>query len=190
MFDMPIDYESLSESGTIMGSGGMIVLDQQSCMVDVAKYFTNFLQEESCGKCSVCREGTQRMHEILSAITEGRGKVEDLELLEELGTAMREASMCGLGQTAPNPVLSTIRYFRKEYMAHILDKKCPGGVCASLVEYSIDAEQCNGCHLCNEKCPEEAISGEPKSPHTIDQNKCTKCGICMDVCKKDAITVT
>ncbi len=189
MFDLPIDYESLSESGSIMGSGGMIVMDEHTCMVDVAKYFTNFLQEESCGKCSVCREGTQRMHEILENITRGRGKEEDLELLQELGQAMQVASLCGLGQTAANPVLSTLKYFREEYLAHIKDQKCPAGVCRDLITYTIDADLCTGCLLCREKCPEGAIRGEKKSPHVIDQNKCSRCGICMDVCKQDAITV-
>ena len=189
-FGLPIDYESLSASGTIMGSGGMIVMDEHTCMVDVAKYFTHFLQEESCGKCSVCREGTQRMYEILKDITEGKGKEEDLELLEELGHAMQEASLCGLGQTAPNPVLSTLTYFKEEYLAHIRDHKCPAGVCKELIRYSIDADLCTGCLLCREKCPEGAISGKARSPHRIDQEKCSKCGICMDVCKQDAITVT
>ena len=189
LFDIPIDYESLTKVGSIMGSGGMIVMDENTCMVDVAKYFTNFLQEESCGKCSTCREGTQRMNEILTGITKGEGKVKDLDLLEELGQVVIDASMCGLGQTAPNPLLSTIRYFKDEYIAHINNKKCPAGVCKTLISYSILAEKCPGCLLCKTNCPEKAISGEKKQPHTIDNAKCIKCGICLEVCKFDAVIV-
>ena len=189
LFDLSIDYESLSKAGAIMGSGGMIVMDERTCMVDVALYFTNFLQEESCGKCSICREGTQRMHEILRDIAGGEGTENDIELLEELGMAMKEASLCGLGQTAPNPVLSTLKYFKDEYLSHIIDKECPAGVCKDLIKYSISSEHCSGCLLCKQNCPEGAISGEAKEPHTIHQENCIKCGICLDVCKHEAILI-
>jgi NADH-quinone oxidoreductase subunit F len=189
LFDLSIDYESLSEVGAIMGSGGMIVMDEKTCMVDVALYFTNFLQEESCGKCSICREGTQRMHEILKDITGGKGIEDDIELLEELGMAMKEASLCGLGQTAPNPVLSTLKYFKDEYLAHIRDKKCPAGVCKDLIKYTISSEHCTGCLLCRQNCPEGAISGEAKEPHIIHQDHCIQCGICLDVCKHEAVLI-
>ena len=187
LFHLPVDYQSLTGAGAIMGSGGMIVMDEDSCMVDIARYFMNFLQDESCGKCSTCREGTQRMCEILTGITEGRGKEEDLALLEELGHVVKNASMCGLGQTAPNPVISTLRYFMDEYLSHIRDKKCSAGVCKALIMYEIDEEKCTGCSLCRKKCPEVAIEGEPKDPHSIDHDKCIKCGICYDVCKFNAV---
>jgi len=190
MFDLPIDYESLAEAGSIMGSGGMIVMDEDTCMVDIARYYTNFLQAESCGKCSTCREGLQRMNEILSNIAEGRGKIEDIALLEELGGVVRDASLCGLGQTAPNPVLSTIRYFRDEYVAHIEEKRCPAGVCKALIRYVIDEEICTGCGICKKSCPQGAIEGESKGPHSVAQDKCVKCGICYDVCKFDAVLKT
>ena len=190
MFDLPIDYESLAEAGSIMGSGGMIVMDEDTCMVDIARYYTNFLQAESCGKCSTCREGLQRMNEILSNIAEGRGNMEDIALLEELGGVVRDASLCGLGQTAPNPVLSTIRYFRDEYIAHIVEKRCPAGVCKALIRYMIDEEQCTGCGVCKKSCPQEAIEGEPKEPHIIAQDTCVKCGICYELCKFDAVLKT
>ena len=187
LFHLPVDYESLTDAGAIMGSGGMIVMDENTCMVDIARYFTNFLQEESCGKCSICREGTQRMHEILTDITEGRGKEENLALLEELGEIIKDASMCGLGQTAPNPLLSTLRYFRDEYIAHIKQKKCPAETCKALIQYRIDPEKCTGCGLCRKNCPQQAIEGEPKKAHSIVQDKCIKCGVCYDVCKFDAV---
>ena len=187
LFHLPVDYESLKGAGAIMGSGGLIVMDEDSCMVDIARYFMNFLQEESCGKCSSCREGTQRMFEILSGITEGRGKLGDLALLEELGQVVKSASMCGLGQTASNPVLSTLRYFREEFIAHIEERKCPAGVCKALITYHIDQEKCIGCGLCKKNCPEKAIEGEPKTPHSIVPDRCIKCGICYDACKFDAI---
>jgi NADH:ubiquinone oxidoreductase subunit F (NADH-binding)/(2Fe-2S) ferredoxin/Pyruvate/2-oxoacid:ferredoxin oxidoreductase delta subunit len=190
MFDLPIDYESLAEAGSIMGSGGMIVMDEDTCMVDIARYYTNFLQAESCGKCSTCREGLQRMNEILSNIAEGRGNMEDIALLEELGGVVRDASLCGLGQTAPNPVLSTIRYFRDEYIAHIVEKRCPAGVCKALIRYMIDEEQCTGCGVCKKSCPQGAIEGEPKEPHIIAQDTCVKCGICYELCKFDAVLKT
>jgi len=189
LFDLSIDYESLSRAGAIMGSGGMIVMDEKTCMVDIARYFTNFLQEESCGKCSICREGTQRMFEILKNITEGKGQEDDIELLEELGMAMKEASLCGLGQTAPNPVLSTLKYFRGEYLSHIREKKCPAGVCKDLIKYTIISELCTGCLLCKQNCPEGAISGESNEPHMIHQEHCIHCGICLDVCKHEAILI-
>jgi NADH:ubiquinone oxidoreductase subunit F (NADH-binding)/NAD-dependent dihydropyrimidine dehydrogenase PreA subunit/(2Fe-2S) ferredoxin len=190
LFDLPIDYESLTEVGSIMGSGGMIVMDEDTCMVDIARYYTNFLQEESCGKCSTCREGLQRMNEILTNITEGKGKTGDIALLEELGGVVRDASLCGLGQTAPNPVLSTIRYFRDEYIAHIEEKRCAAGVCKALIRYMIDEEKCTGCGICKKSCPQGAIQGERKGPHSVAQDTCVKCGICYDVCKFDAVLKT
>lgn len=190
MFDLPIDYESLTAAGSIMGSGGMIVMDEDTCMVDIARYYTNFLKGESCGKCSTCREGIQRMNEILTNITEGRGNIEDLALLEELGKVIKDASLCGLGQTAPNPVLSTLRYFRDEYIAHIEEKRCPALVCKVFIQYMIDNEQCTGCGICKKNCPENAIEGELKKPHSIVQDKCARCGICYDLCKFDAVLKT
>jgi NADH:ubiquinone oxidoreductase subunit F (NADH-binding) len=187
--DLPIDYESLTEAGSIMGSGGMIVMDENTCMVDVAKYFLNFLRDESCGKCLSCREGTQRMWEIVTDVTEGSGKPEDIELLEALALAVKDSSMCGLGQTAANPVLSTLRYFREEYAAHINDKTCPAGVCTALIEYSIVEDKCTGCLACLKVCPESAISGELKQVHVLDKNKCIKCGACYEACKFDAIHI-
>jgi NADH:ubiquinone oxidoreductase subunit F (NADH-binding)/(2Fe-2S) ferredoxin/Pyruvate/2-oxoacid:ferredoxin oxidoreductase delta subunit len=189
-FDLPIDYESLTAAGSIMGSGGMIVMDEDTCMVDIARYYTNFLVGESCGKCSTCREGLQKMNEILTNITEGEGNIEDLALLEELGKVIKDASLCGLGQTAPNPVLSTLRYFRDEYIAHIEEKRCPALVCKAFIHYMIDNEQCTGCGVCKRNCPEHAIEGERKGPHSIAQDKCVKCGICYDVCKFDAVLKT
>ena len=187
--DMPVDYDSLYELGSMMGSGGIIVMDENSCMVDVAKYFINFLLYESCGKCVPCREGLSQMHEILYNICEGNGKIEDVELLEQLSAFMIEASLCALGGSAPNPVLSTIRYFRDEYRAHIFDKKCRAGVCRNLFSYSIDETLCNGCTLCRVKCPENAVSGKKKEPHVLDPEKCIKCGICYSLCKQEAIRV-
>ncbi len=187
--DLPIDYESLSKTGSIMGSGGMIVMDENTCMVDVAKYFLNFLRDESCGKCLSCREGTQRMWEIVTDISEGKGKEEDLETLEKLAIAVKDASMCGLGQTASNPVLSTLRYFKDEYLSHVIDKKCPAGVCKSLISYKIIEEACTGCLACLKVCPSQAISGELKKVHVLDQEKCIKCGACYEACKFDAIKI-
>lgn len=189
LLDLPIDFESLTQAGSMMGSGGMIVMDENTCMVDVAKYFMNFLRDESCGKCISCREGTQRMWEIIRDITEGKGKERDIELLETLARAVKDGSMCGLGQTAANPVLSTIRYFREEYEAHIKDKKCPAGVCKELIQYRILEDKCTGCLACLKACPSEAISGELKKVHLIDQSKCIKCGACFEACNFDAIKI-
>lgn len=187
-FDLSIDYDSLSEAGSIMGSGGMIVMDENTCMVDIAKYFMNFLKDESCGKCFTCRKGTQRMYEILDDISKGQARPDQLNLLEELARTVKDTSMCGLGQTAPNPVLSTLRYFRREYLEHIQKKKCPAGVCKELITYSIN-ENCTGCHACVKACPESAITGEKKQPHVIDADKCIKCGTCRSVCKFEAVDV-
>ena len=187
--DLPIDYDSLFQAGSIMGSGGMIVMDENTCMVDVAKYFLNFLRDESCGKCISCREGTQRMWEIVNNITEGNSAESDIDLLEQLAVAVKDASMCGLGQTAANPVLSTTRYFKDEYLAHIRDKKCPAAVCKDLIQYSILPENCTGCLACIKPCPQEAITGELKQVHILDQEKCIKCGACFEVCNFNAIKV-
>jgi NADP-reducing hydrogenase subunit HndC len=172
-----------------MGSGGMIVVDENTCMVELARYFLSFTQSESCGKCPPCRIGTKRMLEILERITKGEGEEGDIEKLIELGNIIKDASLCGLGQTAPNPVLSTIKYFRDEYEEHIKDKKCPAGVCKNLFEYMISKENCNGCGLCISVCPSEAISGEKKKPHNIEIKKCIKCGACYEVCKHNAIKI-
>jgi len=187
--DLPVDFDTLDAAGSMMGSGGMIVMDENTCMVDVARYFVKFLTEESCGKCVPCREGLKHMLEILNRITQGEGTMEDVDLLDELGYVVAHASLCGLGKSAPNPVLSTLRYFRDEYVEHVKDKKCRAGVCKALVKYEIDAQACTGCHVCFKACPVDAISGESKEVHVIDQGKCIKCGICKDVCKFDAVKV-
>lgn len=187
LIDMPVDYDQLTKVGSMMGSGGMIVMDEDTCMVDLARYFTNFLQGESCGKCTSCREGLLRMGEILTDITEGRGRMEDLSLIEDLSGVLKDASLCGLGTTAANPVISAIKYFREEYVAHIRDHKCPAGVCRELITYGIDAASCTGCGRCMKNCPSGAIDGEKKQPHVLDTAKCIKCGICFDVCKFDAV---
>jgi NADH:ubiquinone oxidoreductase subunit F (NADH-binding)/(2Fe-2S) ferredoxin/Pyruvate/2-oxoacid:ferredoxin oxidoreductase delta subunit len=189
LLDIPVDFERLTEAGSMMGSGGMIVMDENTCMVDVARYFLKFLADESCGKCVPCREGIKRMLEILVDITEGRGNEEDLELLEELAEIVKDFSLCGLGKTSPNPVLSTIRYFRDEYEAHVRDKKCPAGICKDLIEYYILENVCTGCGACLKVCPQQAIQGEPKKPHIISSENCIKCGICRDVCPVEAIIV-
>ena len=189
LLDLPIDYERLTEVGSMMGSGGMIVLDEDNCMVDVARYFLEFLRSESCGKCTACREGVDAMYRTVTNICEGKGKSEDIELLEELGLAVQEGSLCQLGTSAPNPVLSTLRYFKDEYEAHIDEQRCPAGVCRALITYTIDPEKCNACLLCVKNCPEKAVSGEKKKPQIIDQEKCIKCGVCRDVCKSEAVTV-
>jgi len=186
-FDIPIDYDNLVAIGSMMGSGGLIVMDEDDCMVDIAKFFLEFTVEESCGKCTPCRVGTKRMVEILEKITKGNAVLEDLDKLEELCYYIKNNSLCGLGQTAPNPVLSTLRYFRDEYEAHIKEKKCPSGVCKALLSYHIDAGKCKGCTLCARVCPNGAISGSVKNPHVIDLDKCIKCGACMDKCKFGAI---
>jgi NADH-quinone oxidoreductase subunit F len=182
-----IDYQQINKTGAIMGSGGMVVMDETTCMVDVAKFFLAFTQAESCGKCTFCRIGTKRMLEILERITEGKGKEEDLVTLDKLGEQIKIASLCGLGQTAPNPVLSTLRYFRDEYETHIRQKKCPAHVCTPLLTYSIDQEKCNGCMLCPRSCPTDAIFGEKKKAHTIKQDLCIRCGKCFTVCNQDAV---
>jgi NADH:ubiquinone oxidoreductase subunit F (NADH-binding)/(2Fe-2S) ferredoxin/Pyruvate/2-oxoacid:ferredoxin oxidoreductase delta subunit len=188
-FDLAVNFEVLSEAGSMIGSGGMVVMDEKTCMVDVAKYFLTFLQDESCGKCLPCRVGVDRMLEIITDITEGRGRMEQLDLLEELGDTISQTALCGLGKTAPNPVLSTLRYFRQEYEAHIKEKKCPAGVCKALITYWIDPDKCNGCGVCLRECIHGAITGEKKGVHVIDTKLCQKCGICRSECKFDAIQV-
>ena len=189
LLDTPVDYESLTQAGSIMGSGGMIVMDENNCMVEVARYFVSFTQQESCGKCSPCREGTWHMMNILDDITQGKGQEGDIELLEKIGRNIKETALCGLGNTAPNPVLTTIRYFRDEYEAHIRDKRCPAGVCKALLTYSIDPEKCTGCTVCARNCPVDCISGQRKQTHVIDQEKCIKCGMCYSVCNFDAVRI-
>ena len=187
LIDTPIDYDSLMAIGSMMGSGGLIVMDEDNCMVDIAKFFLEFTVDESCGKCTPCRIGTRRLLEILEKITDGKGTMEDIDKMEELCYAIKASSLCGLGQTAPNPVLSTLKYFRHEYEAHVKDKTCPAGVCKSLLQYTIDRDKCKGCSLCARKCPVGAIYGEVKSPFVIDQTKCIKCGACESSCKFGAI---
>lgn len=186
-FDIPIDYDNLLAIGSMMGSGGLIVMDDTTCMVDIAKFFLEFTVDESCGKCTPCRVGTKRLYEILDKITKGNGTMEDLDRLERLCYYIKDNALCGLGQTAPNPVLSTLRYFRDEYIAHVVDKKCPAGVCKALLNYHIDPDKCRGCTLCARNCPVGAISGTVKQPHVIDTAKCIKCGACMEKCKFGAI---
>ena len=189
LLDLPVDFDRLTEVGSMMGSGGMVVMDEDTCMVDVARYFLDFLKEESCGKCAPCREGIKHMLEILTDITAGRGTMADLDQLETLAWMVQQASLCQLGKSAPNPVLSTLRYFHDEYIAHVVDKKCPGGVCRALISYSIDPEKCTGCGLCARNCPQAAISGERKEVHVVDPELCIRCGVCRDLCRFDAVVV-
>jgi len=188
LIDTPIDYDSLISIGSMMGSGGLIVMDEDTCMVDIAKFFLEFTVDESCGKCAPCRIGTKRLLEILNKITSGNGTLEDIDRLEQLCYSIKNAALCGLGQTAPNPILSTLKYFRDEYVAHVVDKKCPAGVCKALLSYVIEPDKCKGCSLCAKKCPVGAIEGVVKNPFTIDTSKCIKCGVCMDSCKFGAIS--
>jgi len=190
LMDLPIDYDSLTDAGAMMGSGGMIVMDENTCMVDVAKYFVNFLKNESCGKCTPCREGLVQMHGILTEITEGKGKEGDLELLQELAELVHDTSLCQLGVTAPNPILTTIKYFKNEYEAHIKEKRCPAKVCKALITFKINFDKCTGCHVCAKKCPVNAITGEIKQKHKINNELCIKCGICEESCKFSAVEVT
>ncbi len=190
LLDLPVDFEKLKEAGAMMGSGGLIVMDDRTCMVDVAKYFLAFLVDESCGKCTPCREGVFQMHEILERIANGEGQDGDIELLEELAAYVKDSSLCMLGGTAPNPVLSTLAHFRHEYEAHIVEKKCPAGVCKALVRFEVDPEACKGCGICKKNCPSDAIRGEKKEAHVIDADACITCGVCYDDCPFDAIVAT
>lgn len=187
LLDLPVDFDELTKIGSMMGSGGMIVMDDRTCMVDVARYFLNFLTEESCGKCVPCREGVRRMRDILQDICNGKGKEGDVELLEEMCKAVADGSLCGLGQSAPNPLATSIKFFREEYISHIRDKRCPAGVCKELITYSIDPSKCTGCLACIKVCPEKCITGERKKPHVLDPTRCIKCGACFDICRYDAV---
>ena len=188
LIDTPIDYDSLTAIGSMMGSGGLIVMDEDNCMVDIAKFFLEFCVDESCGKCTPCRIGTKRLYDLLCKITDGNGTLEDLDTIEELCYHLKDSALCALGQSAPNPVLSTLKYFREEYIAHVVEKRCPAGVCRNLIRYTIDPDKCKGCTLCARNCPVSAISGAIKAPHTIDPSKCIKCGLCMDNCRFGAIS--
>ncbi|MGC9975302.1 MAG: NADH-ubiquinone oxidoreductase-F iron-sulfur binding region domain-containing protein [Syntrophales bacterium] len=189
LIDIPVDFDSLWEAGSMMGSGGMIVMDESTCMVDIARYFIDFLEFESCGKCVPCREGVHRMNEILQDICEGKGKQGDVELLESMSQGIVDGALCALGSTAANPVLSTLKYFRDEYVAHVRDKKCPAGVCKALISFKIDAKKCTGCGVCAKKCPTVCITGQKKKPHVIDQTVCIRCGVCRESCKFEAISI-
>ncbi|MBT9139097.1 MAG: NADP-reducing hydrogenase subunit HndC [Syntrophomonadaceae bacterium] len=188
--DTIVDYESVNATGAIMGSGGMVVMDESTCMVDIARFFLDFTKKESCGKCTFCRIGTKRMLEILERITQGEGREEDIIDLDTLAQQIKDSSMCGLGQTAPNPVLTTLKYFRDEYLAHIVEKKCPAGVCKKLLTYLVDETKCTGCTVCAKNCPVNAITGARKELHFIKQDICTRCGICYSKCKFDAILIS
>jgi NADP-reducing hydrogenase subunit HndC len=188
LIDTPIDYDSLTAIGSMMGSGGLIIMDEDSCMVDIAKFFLEFVVDESCGKCTPCRIGTRRLLELLTQITDGRGTLQTIQDIEDLCAHMKDSSLCALGQSAPNPVLSTLRYFRDEYVAHVTEKRCPAGVCKKLLRYTIDPDKCRGCTACARNCPAGAIVGAPKAIHTIDQSRCVKCGACVERCKFDAIS--
>jgi NADH:ubiquinone oxidoreductase subunit F (NADH-binding)/Fe-S-cluster-containing hydrogenase component 2 len=190
LLDMPMDYETLAEAGSMMGTGGVVIMDDRTCVVDVARYFLEFLTDESCGKCTTCREGVRRMLEIMTRITQGQGKLADLDTLETLARVVHSVSLCGLGKTAANPVLSTLRYFRPEYEKHIVDQYCPAGVCKKITSFQIVVDKCPGCGLCIKACPEEAITGEKKQPHVIDQTKCLRCGACFEACNLGAIITT
>ncbi|MDO5441286.1 MAG: NADH-quinone oxidoreductase subunit NuoF [Bacillota bacterium] len=187
LIDTPLDFDSVGKVGSMIGSGGLIVMDEDNCMVDIAKFFLDFIIDESCGKCTPCRIGTMRMYELLDKITKGKGTLEDIDKLEELCKHIQSNALCGLGQSAPNPVLSTLMHFRSEYISHVVDRKCPAGVCKDLIQYVIDPAKCKGCTLCAKNCPANAITGELKNPHVIDQTKCIKCGTCMNYCKFNAI---
>jgi NADH-quinone oxidoreductase subunit F len=188
LLDLPVDFDELTKAGSMMGSGGMIVMDETTCMVDIAKYFLTFLEEESCGKCVPCREGVKRMRQILDDITEGKGAEGDIDILERLSATLIDSSLCALGSTAPNPVLTTIRYFKDEYEAHIKGKRCPAGVCKALIHYFIIEEKCPGCGLCVKACPQDAITFMGKKrPVVLDESKCIKCGACYDICKLGAV---
>jgi NADH:ubiquinone oxidoreductase subunit F (NADH-binding) len=187
--DLPVDFDRLTEAGSMMGSGGMIVMDERTCMVEIARYFTNFLRKESCGKCTACREGVLRMYEILERITRGEGVSQDIDLLQEVCEYVRDNSICGLGKSAPNPTLSTLKHFRDEYTAHVVDHKCPAGVCPALTTFVINTETCIACGRCKKVCPAEAVAGEKKVPHEILQERCIKCGSCREVCPVDAVAV-